>query len=80
MKAFTATTLALALSVTPALAAAGPLAPGKPAGVHRADLGEGNTMLYIGAAALVAIGIVLATQGNDSGPTQPTNTVTGTSP
>lgn len=44
-----------------------PLAPGKPAGVHQADLGVGRGTLVIG---LVAVGIITAiaiTVGNQSG-------------
>jgi hypothetical protein len=79
MKILTAT-LAFVLAAGPVLADTAPLAAGKPAGVQKAQLDDGNTMLFIGAGALVAIGIVLATQGNGSGPTSQVNTVTGTNP
>ena len=80
MKTLTVTTLAFALAASPVWAETGPLASGKPAGVHKAQLDDRNTMLFIGAGALVAIGIVLATQGNGSGPASQVNTVTGTQP
>jgi len=80
MKLLAATTLAFALAASPVLADTAPLPSGKPAGVNKAQWDDGNTMLFIGAGALAAIGIVLATQGNGSGPASQVNTVTGTNP
>jgi hypothetical protein len=76
MKLLSAALAALAIAITPALAGSDNLAAGKPAGIHAAQMGDGNTMLLIGGAALVAVGVVLATQGNGSGPTSQVNTVT----
>jgi hypothetical protein len=66
-----------------------PLAAGKPAGLHRAQLtDDGNGMFIVAGAALVGITIALATASNDV--SQPTGTspaggsssttTTGTSP
>jgi hypothetical protein len=86
MKTLLVTALTLALSAPAALAGtAAPLDPGKPAGVHQAQLLDGgNGMLVVAGAALVGIGIGLATASdNASQPTTtgPTSTsTTGTSP
>jgi hypothetical protein len=79
MRALISTALALALT-TGSLSAAevGPLAPGKPAGVHNADF-RGDTTLLIVLGVAVAIGIAVAASsggGNSGGST--TTTVTGT--
>jgi hypothetical protein len=81
MRALICTALALALT-TGSLSAAevGPLAPGKPAGVHNADF-RGDTTLLIVLGVAVAIGIAVAASsgggnGNSGGST--TTTVTGT--
>ena len=86
MKAIFAIALTLALSAPAALAnTAAPLDPGKPAGVQRAQLEDGNGMLVVAGAALVGITIGLATASGDS--SQPTATspsvstsTTGTTP
>jgi hypothetical protein len=68
MKAVTASILSLLM--VPASGAfadvtnAGPLAPGKPAGVHNAQFEDGNGMLLVAGAALVGITAALATTGN----------------
>ena len=55
---------------TSALAAeTAPLAPGKPAGVHQADLGIGKGALIIGlgaAAVIAAIAIVVSNNGSNT--------------
>jgi len=59
--------LALALSVSTAFAAdVGPLSPGAPAGVKRAQM-EQSTVLYVvlGAAAIAGIAVA-ASSGNDA--------------
>ena len=60
----------------------GLLAPGKPAGVKKAQDESQNALLYVGLAA-VGIGIALAVSDNSSGPTNvvpgPTTTTTTTS-
>jgi hypothetical protein len=77
--------LALALSTSTVLAAdaiSAPLAPGKPAGVHKAQTEDLNPLIYFGAVG-VGIGIALAVAGdNNNGvatpPAPPTTTSTGT--
>jgi len=44
-----------------------PLAPGKPAGVHQADLGVGRGTLIIGLGVVAIITAVAITVGNQSG-------------
>lgn len=62
-----------------------PLAPGKPAGVQKAQMAD-NTLLYVLGGGLLIGGVVLlATQGSDNKtttttPTTPTTTSTGTNP
>ncbi len=82
MKTFLVTALTLALSAPAALAStAAPLDPGKPAGVHQAQLLDGsNGILVVAGAALVGIGIGLATASdNASQPTTTGSTTTSTS-
>ena len=73
--------LAAALSASAVLAdgaAIGPLAPGKPAGVEKAQRGD-NTILYIVGAGVVIAGIILV--ANNGGHNNPTGTTTsGTNP
>ena len=65
--------LATTMFVTSAFAATdtvGPLAPGKPAGVQKAQAAESTTLLWVLGAGLVIGGIVLvATNGDDKAPT-----------
>ena len=72
--------LTLALSTSAVLAAdVGPLAPGTPAGVKRAQDTD-NTVLYValGAGAIAAIAIA-ASSGDDASPTPaPPTTTTST--
>jgi len=60
----------------------GPLPSGKPAGVHQAQLTQDQGMLIVGAAALLGIGIALATSnnGNSSTPTTVSTTSTVATP
>ena len=44
-----------------------PLAPGKPAGVHKADLGLGTGTVIIGLGAIAIITAIAITVGNQSG-------------
>lgn len=69
----------LIVTLSGAQAFAAPLEPGKPAGVHKAQFEDnGTVMIAIAGAALVGIGIALATAGDDAaGPTS-TNATTGT--
>jgi hypothetical protein len=56
-----------------------PLEPGKPAGVHKAQFEDnGTVMIAIAGAALVGIGIALATAGDDAAGPTATNATTGT--
>lgn len=70
-----AISLIASLLVTTSAVSADPLlAPGKPAGIKKAQDESGNALLYIGLAA-VGIGIALAVSDNGGGPT---NVVPGT--
>ena len=69
---------ALILSLSAAQAeTVGPLAGGKPAGVHRAQLEDGNGMFVVAGAALIGITVALATAGNDAGVIPNTNPSSG---
>lgn len=79
MRALIATALALALTSS-GLAAAevGPLSPGKPAGVKKAEY-EGDPTLFIVIGVAVAIGIAVAvSSGNDNNNGGTTTPTTGT--
>ena len=74
MRAITAiflSTSLLASSMAMAADSTGPLAPGKPAGVHRADLSTTDLVL-IGFGVVAIIVIAVASSSNGS-PVQPTN-------
>ena len=77
-----ATTLAASLIATNLFAAdaQGPLAPGKPAGVQKAqDMDWAMTALYVGAGAL-AVGLLVGSlnQENRTGAVTATSTLGGT--
>ena len=75
MRALTALILStslLASSVAVAADNAGPLAPGKPAGVKQADLGSNTTLVLLGFGVVAAIVIGVASSSNGS-PVQQTN-------
>ena len=77
MRTFGAVLLASSLMVTGAFAA--PLAPGKPAGVKKAQM-EHNTLLIVLGVGIVAGGIALvASNGNGSGVTSTTSATVPTS-
>jgi hypothetical protein len=83
MRVLISAILAASLSATGVMAdgggAVGPLAPGKPAGVLKAQGGD-NTILYILGAGVVIAGIVLvASSGGNDHPTG-TTTTSGTNP
>jgi hypothetical protein len=65
---FTAVILSASLlaSTTMAMAAeSAPLAPGKPAGVHQAELGTTSmTLIGIGVVAAIAIGVASGSNGS----------------
>lgn len=56
--------IAIGLTVSP-MASADTLAPGKPAGVHQAQM-TGKEWLILGGVAAVGIGIAIATSGGRS--------------
>lgn len=67
MKVACATILSCLMFVTPVRCAfaEAPLAPGKPAGVHKAQLMDGDRGIFLVAgAALIGITVGLATAGN----------------
>ena len=66
MKFATVLTIGLMLTASQAFADTGaPLAPGKPAGVHKAQFLEGNNaIMVVAGAALIGITVGLATAGN----------------
>ena len=71
--------LALAISTSAALAN-DVLPPGAPAGVKKAqDMGQGNTLLYIGLGAAAIAGIAIAAScGDDASPTPAPTTTSST--
>ena len=80
MRTIGAAVLASSLIVSSAFAAtnaAAPLAPGKPAGVKKAQAAD-NTMLMVLGLGVVAGGIALVASGNGNGSV--TTTTTGTTP
>jgi hypothetical protein len=70
--AMTAMAIAAAMAGSPALAADGSLAPGKPAGVHEAQRSP-NLLLIAGAATIAVIAIVIATQSSSNAGCSSTN-------
>ena len=58
---------AIALAV-PGTSFAGPLAPGKPAGVHEAQMAD-KEWLVVGGIGLVVAGLLVATAGGGHGAT-----------
>jgi hypothetical protein len=87
MKAVSATVLSLLMFAASAsgafadVANAAPLAPGKPAGVHKAQFEDGTGMLVVAGAALIGITAALASSGNgtSANSTGPGSTSTSTS-
>lgn len=70
MRVLIAAVTAASLFASSAIAATGPLAPGKPAGVQKAQAAESTTLLWVLGAGLVIGGIALvATNGGDNTPT-----------
>lgn len=72
MRAFGAALVAMTMMVpgivSAACAAEGALAPGKPAGVRKADIEGGGVLLVVGIVAVAAVIAVVAstTQGNST--------------
>jgi hypothetical protein len=82
MRAVVSSALALSLMASSALAdgQVNKLAPGKPAGIKKAQFFEdGNGIYILAGVALAGIGIALATtSGNSSGPATSTSISTST--
>ena len=73
MRTLTAIVLSSALTASAAMAAdVGPLAPGKPAGVKQAELNT-TTWVLLGAGAITAIAIGVASGSNGSPTSGPNN-------
>jgi hypothetical protein len=74
MRATVAALLAMTMMVPGAFAAEGALAPGKPAGIRKADIEGGGVLLVAGIVAVAAvIAVVASTTQGDS-----TTSTTGT--
>jgi hypothetical protein len=75
-----AVTLATMIASSAFAADTGALAPGKPAGVHNAQVGTGFLIIGLGAAAIIAaVAITVSNQSGDrSGPTVFAPATTGT--
>ncbi len=71
MRNVTLALAAAAVLVSGSLVAADPLAPGKPAGLHKAQDDSGNTVLYIVGLGAIGAGIAILATNNSSnnGPT-----------
>jgi len=79
MRSISAVALAASLLVTNAYAATPSLAPGKPAGVHQAQMGKSNTLFIALGVGIFAAGIALAASGDSNKVTPATSTSTTTS-
>jgi hypothetical protein len=78
---FAAAAAALLTQTAWADGAAGPLAPGQPAGVHQAQLANTNTMIFIGLGVLVVgAGLYLASGTYKIPGSNQSNAATSTSP
>lgn len=80
MRRVIAPLVSIVLFVTSAFAGTntnGPLAPGKPAGVKQADLGD-DTLLYIVGIGAVIAGIAIIASDNGNGHGSVSGTTTGT--
>lgn len=70
MQKLLAVSLTISLFIsTAAIAAEGSLAPGKPAGVHKAQEHDNTALLIILGVAAVGVGIGVAASGGSSAPT-----------
>ena len=69
--------LILSLSAAQAVETSAPLASGKPAGLHQAQLEDGNGMFVVAGAALIGIAVGLATAPGDAGVAPNTNPSSG---
>jgi hypothetical protein len=75
MRTMAVTILAMALTVSGASAATGPLEAGKPAGVHQAQIETGGLLLVGGILVVAGVIAVIAsnTQGNGTTSTASTS-------
>jgi len=81
MRRLTAVVLALGLAATPVFAADGALAPGKPAGVHQANLAMPGVLIAVGVLAGVgAMVAIVSGQSHTDAPIVVTTATTGTAP
>jgi len=79
MRRLTAVVLALGLAATPVFAADGALAPGKPAGVHQANLAMPGVLIAVGVLAGVgAMVAIVSSQNHTDTPVVVTTATTGT--
>jgi len=81
--AVAAITMATLVASSALAAETAPLAPGKPAGVHQADLGISKGVLIIGlgaAAVITAVAIVVSNNGSNTPPPSTFGNPSGTSP
>ncbi|HEY8253467.1 MAG TPA: hypothetical protein VIG39_02445 [Rhizomicrobium sp.] len=81
--AVAAITVATMVASSALAAETAPLAPGKPAGVHQADLGIGRGTLIIGLGAIAvitAVAIVVSNNGNNTPAPNTFGNPSGTSP
>ena len=69
MRALIASALALALSTTSLCAAqVGPLSPGKPAGVKKANYeGDPTILIVLGVAVAIGIAVAISSGSNNNG-------------
>ena len=76
MRGFGAGFVAMAMTVSGAFAAdsAGPLRPGKPAGVRQADIESGGVLLVAGIVAVAAVIAVVASTTQGSSTASPSTT------
>ncbi|HEY0266300.1 MAG TPA: hypothetical protein VGC16_06075 [Rhizomicrobium sp.] len=79
MRALPAAVLSIVLTGSGAFAAEPALAPGKPAGVHTAQM-ENSTIILVAGAAVVAAAVAVAVSGDDNNNVTATATTTTTSP
>lgn len=81
MRRLTAVVLALGLTATPVFAADGALAPGKPAGVARANLATPGVVIAVGVLAGVgAMVAIVSSKNHVDNPATVTTSSTGTTP
>ena len=67
MKALFAGSVCMALMAPPAFAGESPLPPGKPAGLHHAQMHSGTT-IAVGVVVATAIAVILASATSGSAP------------